>query len=110
MEVYFYIMEYLKREIIIEKDLSVWGNEVTAHSKETYLMFDRYTEEPIYEDVVTTDEEGNEITTKVKVFDCKGYIDNMVANGWVLIDKRNSEQEENDDTTDKIEIEPGLEP
>lgn len=95
-------MEYLKREIIIEKDLSVWGNEVTAHSKETYLMFDRYTEEPIYEDVVTTDEEGNEITTKVKVFDCKGYIDNMVANGWVLIDKRNEPEEQ--------EQEPELEP
>lgn len=98
-------MEYLRREIIIEKDWSVWGNEVTAHSKETYLMFDRYTEEPVYEDVVTTDEDGNEVTTKVKVFDCKGCIDNLVANGWVLIDKRNEP-----DPEPEPDIEPEPEP
>lgn len=87
-------MEYLRREIVIEKDWSVWGHEVSTRSEETYLIFNRYTEEPVYEDVVTTDEEGNEITTKVKVCDCKGYIDYMVANGWVLIDKRNEPEEQ----------------
>ena len=105
-------MEYLKREIIIEKDCSVWGHEVSTCSEEKYLIFDRYTEEPIYEDVVTTDEEGNEITTKVKVLDCKGYIDDMVANGWTLLDKRNAEQGDNTEVTDETtdEVEPNLEP
>lgn len=103
-------MKYLVREIIIEKDLSVWGHEVTANSEERYLMFSRYAEEPVYEDVVITDEEGNEITTKVKVFDCKGYIDNLVENGWTLIDKRNGQEEEEDEEITIDEIEPDLEP
>lgn len=81
-------------EVIIEKDNSVWRHDVCKNSEELCKIFHEYTEEPVYENMTTTDDNGNKVTTKVKVFDCKGYIDSLIDSGYVLIDKRNEPEEQ----------------
>lgn len=96
-------------EVIIEKDNSVWRHDVCKNSEELCSeelckIFHEYTEEPVYENVVTTDYDGNEVTTKVKVFDCKGYIDSLIDSGYVLIDKRNEPDPEPEPEEEVAEV------
>lgn len=77
------------REIIIEKNLMVYRYEVHPTYSEKVLLFDNYSEEPVYGEVPVVDEEGNESLERILLFNPKEVIEEYVTNGYTLVDKRN---------------------